>query len=394
MSEVSALIITYNPDLDRLTALLDSLWKQTEKNLKVVIFDNGSSNGEEIRKVAGKASVERFPENLGFAEATNRAVQSVSSPFILILNDDVVLTENTVEQMRQTMERHPEAAGTAPKTFLHQYPGYLDNIGIVINEDFSAYNRGIGEPDIGQYDREEKIFGVCFAAALLRREIFLDTGMLPEVFFAYYEDVDWVFRAQMFGYTFYSCPSACVVHHHSWFWRKHPREKYLLVQRNLLRCAVLNLRPRPLLRVLLRRYGQHFRRFLVSKEYRFPTLRILLAHWLELPFLLPERRRRQNRRTLPDHPLFRYSYGTKPHFHPIEYRPLFTVDNLRQPYQRLSEITLQEKHIYIASALEALYRRSAVLPIPAIKEILLSLLADQPPIIQEFIQRLEPEIEV
>ncbi|MHA2611423.1 MAG: glycosyltransferase family 2 protein [bacterium JZ-2024 1] len=393
ISEITAAIITHNPESAKLSALLDSLSRQTIP-VPVVIFDNGSERPEAIRDIAGKAAVERFRHNLGFATATNRACLMLDSPFSLILNDDVVLAENAVEEMKRVLLQHPDAAAVAPKTYLSHFPGFLDNVGIVINEDFSAYNRGIGEPDLGQYDKEEKIFGVCFACTLLRREVFLQTGMLPEIFFAYYEDVDWCFRAQMYGFSFYSAPSAQVVHHHSWFWRQHPERKYLLVQKNLLRCAVYNLRPRSLLRVLFRKYREHFRRFLVEKEYRIPTLFILFPHWWEIPFLIPERVRRQRRRVVPDHPLFRYSYGTRPHFHPTEYRPLFTVDNLRQTYQKLSELTLQEHHLYLTSALEALSRRSPVLPVSTVKEILKKLLFDQPPIIQDFLEHLEPEKEV
>ncbi|MFN4182317.1 MAG: glycosyltransferase family 2 protein, partial [bacterium] len=377
----------------KLTALLDSLSRQTIP-VPVVIFDNGSESPEVLRHIAGKAIVERFPRNLGFASATNRACLSLDSPYLLILNDDVVLAENAVEEMKRVLLQHPDSVAVAPKTYLHHFPGYLDNVGIVINEDFSAYNRGIGEPDLGQYDRVEKIFGVCFACTLLRREIFIHTGMLPEIFFAYYEDVDWVFRAQMFGFSFYSAPSAQVIHHHSWFWRKYPMRKYVLVQKNLLRCAIYNLRPRSLLRVLIRKYREHIRRCLLEKEYRIPTILLLISHWWEIPSLLPERARRQKKRVVPDHPLFRYAYGTRPHFHPTEYRPLFTVDNLRQTYQKLSELTLKEHHLYLASALEALSRRSPVLPLSTLKEILTNLLSDQPPIVLDFLQHLEPEKEV
>jgi hypothetical protein len=72
--------------------------------------------------------------------------------------------------------------------------------------------RGWLERDTGQYSRMEPVFSSCAGAALYRRAVFADVGLFDEEFFAYLEDVDWGFRAQLAGYPCWYVPSAVAYH--------------------------------------------------------------------------------------------------------------------------------------------------------------------------------------
>lgn len=84
--------------------------------------------------------------------------------------------------------------------------GELDGVGDVLYR--GATRRGHGEPDRGQYNAPEAVFGACAEAAMYRRSAFERVGLFDERFFAFYEDVDWNFRAQFAGLTSRYVPSA------------------------------------------------------------------------------------------------------------------------------------------------------------------------------------------
>ena len=75
-----------------------------------------------------------------------------------------------------------------------------------------GHRRGYGEVDVGQYDAPGEVFSACGGAALYRMAAFDDVGTFDGDFFAYLEDIDWGFRAQLRGWTARYEPSA-VVHH-------------------------------------------------------------------------------------------------------------------------------------------------------------------------------------
>ena len=64
----------------------------------------------------------------------------------------------------------------------------------------AAWGRGLYEPDHGQFDKAEEIFGACGGAALYRKAMLDQIGLFDEDFFAYHEDVDLAFRARLFGW--------------------------------------------------------------------------------------------------------------------------------------------------------------------------------------------------
>lgn len=391
---VSALIVTHDSEAPLVEALLSSLRAQTHPLEEILIVDNGSKNVDSIQKMARtfSARVLALSHNRGFPYAVNVGMRELNSETVLILNDDVTLEPSAVSEMISTMQRHPDCGAVAPKTYLAQFPGFLDSIGIVINERFSAYNRGIGEPDLGQYDVEEKTFGVCFASALLKRDLYLTLGGMDPSYFAYYEDVDYCYRMTRAGFFAYTSPRAVVTHHHSHFWKRKPAlRKYFLIQRNLLRTAVKHLKLRALARVLLFRYLEHFNRFLRDPDFRWITVAILGVHILECPYWFLRRFVPPLPRKVTDHDIFRFSYGREPHFNPLDYRPEYTLSNLVQVYTGLYEVTLSQGHLLKAEALKALKERSRTLAPDECRTALTRILEGEPELVRQFADLLEEE---
>ena len=100
--------------------------------------------------------------------------------------------------------------------------------------------RGLYEPDHGQFDKAEEIFGACGGAALYRKAMLDQIGLFDEDFFAYHEDVDLAFRARLFGWKCMYVPVARVVHTHGGTFRIQFGSLHLLRNRNMVWYVVKN----------------------------------------------------------------------------------------------------------------------------------------------------------
>jgi GT2 family glycosyltransferase len=221
---------------------------------------------------------------------------------VLLLNPDAVLDSSAIGALLAAAGRHPEAIGFSPKVMLQGYEGILDSVGIDLLLGSEGSQRGLGEPDVGQFDVEERIAGLCFAAALIRRSAFLDesVGGLDDRFFMFYEDVDWSMRASLQGETFWSVPSAHVQHVHSASTRAMPSAfKERLIRRNIIWTAAKNLERRRVGRVVARQTAVAILSALRSR-HGLTGLRAITEAWIGMPAMLASRRVYQRRRRLSD----------------------------------------------------------------------------------------------
>lgn len=234
--KVSVTIVTWNsgPDLRR---CLDSIAAQTRAVDEVVVVDNASS--DESRAVARSHAVvsalEENRDNRGFAAGQNQAIRRARGDWILTLNPDVVLGPGFVATLLERAKEHAEADGTGqdvratPRlgTLCGKLlrlgaggarldPPVLDSTGIAFTRSFRHLDRGSDEPDRGQWDEPGLVFGATAAAALYRREMIEDVSVggefFDEVFFAYREDADVAWRAQLLGWDALYVPAAVAEH--------------------------------------------------------------------------------------------------------------------------------------------------------------------------------------
>jgi hypothetical protein len=106
--------------------------------------------------------------------------------------------------MVKVMLEEPKVGIVSPKLVRFDDNKLLDSTGLFINRCRCPYDRGQGEIDRGQYDQDKQVFGACGALALYRREMLEELAFnneyLDENFFAYYEDADLAWRAQLCGW--------------------------------------------------------------------------------------------------------------------------------------------------------------------------------------------------
>tara|TARA_B100000029_G_scaffold477948_1_gene523543 strand:- start:907 stop:1974 length:1068 start_codon:yes stop_codon:yes gene_type:complete len=324
MSKTAALIITYNAPEKILHDLLESVKKQKEIE-KILVVDNNSTQKQGLNYLEDEEiQIIKMKKNKGFSSAVNTGMKSLSMfDYVLILNFDIILKKDSVKEMLLIFDSKSKIAAVAPKMYLHDYPNHFDSIGTIVYPGLVAANRGIGQPDIGQFDFSEPVFGSCFGCTLISTKAFRDVGRLWEAFFLYYEDVDWCWRARLKGWMFMTAPSAKIIHHHSFLLKEEPSTfKYYYIQSNLLLSIVRLLEPIKLLKEILKRSKQLINRSRTEKRMRKTTFFIFLRFFKLLIPALKSRFQIQKTRIVKDSLLFAFSEGHSGCFSDTEYKPL------------------------------------------------------------------------
>ena len=202
-------------------ACLAGLAAQDYRPIETIVVDNGSVDGSE-QQVADRADLHliRNSSNLGFAVANNLGLRLARGEFILLLNNDVVLEPGYVAALVGSLRADPlrgSASGKLVRPPQAAGSRRLDSTGHVIFRNVWAMNRGEDEPDGSGHNLAGEVFGVCAAAGLYRRAMLDDVEVAGEIlasaFFAYLEDVDLDWRAQLRGWRSWYEPAALAIHH-------------------------------------------------------------------------------------------------------------------------------------------------------------------------------------
>ena len=225
-------IINYH-DYRHLPVCLDSVKRQSLRPDLVMVLDNQSSVGE-IRTIASafpEVQMLLIEENLGYSGGANRLIREAAGyDYLLLLNPDAVLDHRCLEEMVLAMDAAPGVGSVGGKLILGypqidggsdgETPRLLDSTGHLIFRSRRIIDRGHGEPDVGQYERPEEVFSICGAAVLFRRtmleDVQIDGEYFDEDFFAYKEDVDICWRAQLLGWRSFYNPAATAYHLRGW----------------------------------------------------------------------------------------------------------------------------------------------------------------------------------
>lgn len=392
-SDITAIILNYGASYEVLGRCVASLMEQTHRP-QVLVVDNASPrNLDVLDSVAADfpgAKILRLSRNQGFAGGMNRGVEAADTEFVVLLNNDVILEPGAVAEMRRVIDLGENVVGVAPKILLEQDRGYIDAIGNLIDGQGSAFNMGIGQLDIGQYDREEETFGACFAATLLRRKAFRRgyVGPLEERFFMYYEDVDWCFRAGLLGFKFLTAPRAVVYHAHSLTTRELDYGfKFSLIMRNFIWTAARDFQRGRWWRVCARRI-LGLARNVLRGPFRRGSLVAIVQTLFGLPVFIAGRAEIQGRRRVDDQTLFNYSHGEQGFFDPLAYAPMRRLEVLAAMYFRLFMISGEERHRRIAEAASALSASRLRFDRDFVRERLRPLIESEPPCVHDFVDQM------
>jgi GT2 family glycosyltransferase len=200
---------------DRLRACLDSLSAQTQPH-RVVVVDNGSHDQSValIEREYPQTIIIRHKTNKGFAGGVNAGIRHAlehGAKYIALLNNDAAADKDWLKHLTGFLEKH-DKAGIVTSKILEAGGQELDSTGDLYTTWGLPYPRGRGELDEGQYDKSTWVFAASGGASLYRARMLEGIGLFDEDFFAYYEDVDISFRAQLAGWQVGYEPKAKVLH--------------------------------------------------------------------------------------------------------------------------------------------------------------------------------------
>src|SRR3954462_14587795 len=206
--QVTVVIVTFN-SLPYIEACLRSLERQSYLAMKIVVIDNASYDGtaDFLRDRLLERAIFNL-RNVGFAAAQNQGIRMSKQGWVLTLNPDVVLAPDFISTLVEAAESDTGVGAVCGKLLRWQpesprpFSGTIDSTGIYFRPDLRHFDRGAEQLDRGRYERREYVVGATGAAALYRRamieEISLAGEFFDEDFFAYREDADVAWRAQLF----------------------------------------------------------------------------------------------------------------------------------------------------------------------------------------------------
>jgi len=203
---------------------------KASKNIDSEIFvvDNNSVDG------SAQLINEKFPniyfienkENVGFSKANNQAIELSKGKYILLLNPDTIVEENTFSRVIDFMNSNPDAGGLGVKMidgkgiFLPESKRGLPTPWVAFYKIFGISRLFPNSKKFGKYhlsylddDQIHEVDVLAGAFMLLRKKVLDKVGLLDETFFMYGEDIDLSYRITLAGYKNYYFPETTIIHY-------------------------------------------------------------------------------------------------------------------------------------------------------------------------------------
>lgn len=225
---ISIIIVNYNVKFFLEQALLAVRRATPGMEVEIWVVDNASKDGS-VQMVQ-----ERFPEvklianerNVGFSQANNQAIRQAQGQYVLLLNPDTVIAEDTLAICVDFMEKHPEAGALGVKmidgsgTFLPEskrgfpspFVAFCKTFGL---SRFFPKSRLFNRYHLGYLSKDENhAVDILSGAFMFMRKAALDqVGLLDEQFFMYGEDIDLSYRIQQAGFKNYYLADTQIIHY-------------------------------------------------------------------------------------------------------------------------------------------------------------------------------------
>ena len=238
MIEISIITINYN-GLNDTCALIETI--PFNDNLEVIVVDNASKNQEaEASTISNRyphVKVIKSEKNLGFAGGNNLGIKAAQGKYLFFINNDTIFKEFNVQALINRLESSSAIGVACPKIRFAwgnnpiQFTGYTPLSKITVRNQ----SIGFGEEDKGQYDAPHPTPYAHGAAMLIKQEAIEKTGLMPECFFLYYEELDWSMMFTRAGYQIWYEPQCTIYHKESQSTGQNsPLRTYYMVRNRLL----------------------------------------------------------------------------------------------------------------------------------------------------------------
>ncbi|MBQ2352550.1 MAG: glycosyltransferase [Bacteroidales bacterium] len=226
--KLSVVIVNYNVKhfLEQCLNSVAAAAKHCET--EVFVVDNNSVDGScnMLREKFPLVKLIENKKNYGFSYANNQAIRESAGEYVLLLNPDTVIEEDTLKSVCDFMDSHPDAGGLGVKMidgkgrFLPESKRGLPTPKVAFYKIFGLSKLFPKSKKFGKYhltylDKDEihKVDVLSGAFMLLRAETLKKVGLLDETFFMYGEDIDLSYRITLGGYNNYYFPKTTIIHY-------------------------------------------------------------------------------------------------------------------------------------------------------------------------------------
>ncbi|WMJ73211.1 glycosyltransferase family 2 protein [Cytophagaceae bacterium ABcell3] len=232
-------IITINFNGASVTCdLIESLRNVTYPNFEVIVVDNASQENPDIIK-------ERYPEvvliknkeNLGFAGGNNAGFRAASGKYFMLLNNDTEVHPEFLHPLVARLESDPLAGAVSSKLIYHNTDGIIQYAGSSMINPYTGRSSFLGqkEKDQGQYDVCCQTHYAHGAAMMVPRRVVEEVGLMADLYFLYYEELDFCERIKEAGYAIWYIGTSVVYHKESMsVGKQNPIKTYYMTRNRLV----------------------------------------------------------------------------------------------------------------------------------------------------------------
>ncbi len=201
-SEISIIILIFEEEFDVIFKCLSSV-----RNFKIIIIDN-SNNISRKKKILEEFKIHKYflnQKNLGFGKGNNIGIKNCDTKYLLILNPDCIIPENTIYTLQNTLEKYPDCFLTTPT---------------LLDEKNNLAQNATSFPEINREKEPIKIDGDICCQAVLGAVMFCKTnelinlGMFDENYFIFFEDYDLCKRIRLNKKSVIQIHNAKAFHQH------------------------------------------------------------------------------------------------------------------------------------------------------------------------------------
>ncbi len=226
--KLSVIIVNYNVEhfLEQCLISVKSAMKNVDG--EVFVVDNNSIDGsvKMVREKFPEVKLIANKENVGFSRANNQAIKKAKGEYILLLNPDTVVEDDTFTKVVRFMDEHPDAGALGVKmvdgsgNFLPESKRGLPTPEAAFYKMFGISklfprSKRFAKYHLGYLDENEthEVEVLAGAFMLIRKEVLDKIGLLDESFFMYGEDIDLSYRIIKAGYKNYYFPETRIIHY-------------------------------------------------------------------------------------------------------------------------------------------------------------------------------------
>lgn len=216
---LSFITVCYNGIADT-CALIQSIHKIIYSvSYEIIVVDNASREDEAaiIKTHYPTVITLRSQQNLGFSGGNNMGLEIAQGRYLFLINNDTYFESDGIQALIDRLESNPQIGAVSPKIRFAFPPQYIQFAGYTQLSSITMRNEpiGMGHPDDGRFETPHPSPYLHGAAMLIKREVIDRTGPMPEIYFLYYEELDWCTAMTRAGYTLWYEPHCTIFHKES-----------------------------------------------------------------------------------------------------------------------------------------------------------------------------------